>query len=131
MEDDRIFDFMSKIYGEMKQGFENIDKRFKAIDKRFENLESDMGDVKKDIGKIYSKIDGDITDKLKALGDGYKQNYELTVEVRDKVNVNTEAILEINMALTDMKEDINYIAGKTIKHDSRINKLSEQLKAVK
>lgn len=124
MEDDRLFDFMSKMYSEMKQGFANVDKRL-------ENMELGMGSVKKDINKIYSIIEGDICDKLNALSDGYKQNYELTVEIRDKVEVNTADISEINMVLSDMKEDINYIAGKTIKHDSRINKLSEQLKAAK
>jgi methyl-accepting chemotaxis protein len=124
LENDKLFDFMNKIYNEMQQGF-------RSMNNRFEVLENDVKEMKGDIKKLNMKIDGEITDKLKALGDGYKQVYELNTEISDRVERNTNDISEINMSLTDMKDDINYIAGKTIKHDSKINKLSEQLKAAR
>jgi chromosome segregation ATPase len=131
LENDKLFDFMSKIYNEMQQGFIGINSRLESIETDVKSLKVDVNEAKGDIGKTYAKLDGEIINKLGALEDGYKQTYEITADMRDKVNQNTEDIAEINMALSEMKDDINYIAGKTIKHDSRINKLSEMMKAAK
>lgn len=106
MEDDKLFELMSKMYAEMQQGFKEI---------------------RNDIVRIENKLDAN----SKALFDGYEQPYELNMEMRDKIDLNTRSVDEINMSISEMKEDINYIAGKTIKNDSKINKIAEQLKAVK
>jgi len=44
------------------------------------------------------------------------------------INQDTEYLKD---SINEMKEDINYIAGKTIKNDSKISKLVQELKAVK
>lgn len=106
MEDDKLFELMSKMYAEMQQGFK---------------------EMRNDIVRIENKLDAN----SKTLFDGYEQTYELNIEMRDKIDLNTSSVDEINMSISEMKEDINYIAGKTIKNDSKINKIAEQLKAVK
>ncbi|WP_163215839.1 hypothetical protein [Clostridium thermarum] len=49
------------------------------------------------------KIDGDINNRLKALEDGYKVNYELTVDLKDRVEQITDSINDMNLTITDMK----------------------------
>ena len=52
-------------------------------------------------------------------------------EVKDTVNKNANGIEEMNIAISEMKEDINFIASKTIRNDSKIDKIDEKLKSVK
>lgn len=115
---------MSKMYNEMQQGFGSLHKEMNEV-------KEDIKEVKKDINNLYMKIDGEITNKLKALEDGYKQNYESTIDLKEKVEHITDSIIDMNLTITDMKEDINYIAGKTIRQDTKINRLSEAIRAVK
>lgn len=104
--EDKMFELMSKMYAEMQQGFK---------------------DIRNDIVRIEDKLDTN----SKVLFDGYKQDYELTKEIKDKLDENTRSIDEINMSISEMKDDINYIAGKTLRNDNKINKIAEQLRAVK
>lgn len=52
-------------------------------------------------------------------------------EIKDIVTKNTDDIQDISMVINGMKEDINFIASKTIRNDSKIDKINEKLKAVK
>jgi chromosome segregation ATPase len=131
LENDKLFDFMSKMYNEMQQGFSGLQKDMKEVKEDIVEVKKDIVLMKKDINSIYMKIDGDISNRLGAFEDGYKQTYEISIDLRDKVERITGNISDMNLTLTDMKEDINYIAGKAIRQDSKINKLSEALRAVK
>lgn len=104
--EDKMFELMSKMYAEMQQGFK---------------------DIRNDIVRIEDKLDSN----SKALFDGYKQNYELTKEVKEKLDENTKSIEEVYISISEMKEDIAYIAGKTLRNDNKINKIAEQLRSVK
>lgn len=117
IDNDKVFQLLTKMYGD--------------INNRFDVLDKDMKEVKKNINTLYAKIDGDINNNLMALTDGYKVNYELALEIRDKTEGNTLSIDEITMSISELKDDINYIANKTIKNDSKINKITEQLKATR
>ena len=94
-------------------------------------MKQDMAGMKKDINSLYAKIEGDISDHIKALQDGYKQNYEMITDIKDMVIKNTEDINDINISLSGMKEDINFIASKTIRNDIKIDKINEKLKIVR
>jgi len=113
MEENKMFDLLEKIYIEVKMN-----------NKRLDTVESE-------VKKLGAKIDGEVTLKQDATLDGYKQSYEILNDVKIIVSKNTDSIDEINMSISEMKEDINFIAGKTIRNDSKIEKLNKQLKAVK
>lgn len=88
-------------------------------------------EMQQDIKAIYSKLEGEVYDSAKALQDGYKQNYEMTSEIKELVKQNTEDIAELNISISGMKEDINFIASKTIRNDTKIDKINEKLKTAK
>lgn len=94
-------------------------------------MKQGMAEMKKDINGLYAKIDGDISNHIKALQDGYKQNYEMITDIKEMVMKNTEDISDINISLSGMKEDINFIASKTIRNDIKIDKINEKLKIVR
>lgn len=70
--DDRLFELMTKMYGEMQEMKVDI-KETKV-------------DLKADIRKIFDKIENDIEPKLQALFDGYKQTYELEMRNSQKLD---------------------------------------------
>ena len=86
MENEKLFELMTKMYSEMQEGFKKSDKRFDNLEGRFDNLESD-------VKKIGAKIDGEITPKLEALFDGYKQNTEKLTRIENEVSRHEEVIL--------------------------------------
>lgn len=87
--------------------------------------------LKLDISIIGAKIDGELIPTQQALLDGYKQNYEVIEDIKITVHQIEQDTEYLKDSFSEMKEDINYIAGKTIKNDSKINKLTQELKAVK
>lgn len=113
MEENKMFDLLEKIYIEVKMNNKRIDT------------------VESEVKKLGAKIDGEVTFKQDATPDGYKQSYEILNNVKIVISKNTDSIDEINMSISEMKEDINFIAGKTIRNDSKLEKLNKQLKAVK
>lgn len=124
MDNEKLFELMSKMYLEFTQ-FR------KEVKDDVNSLKDDVSTLKGDVRKLGAKIDGEVSDNIRALQDGYKQNYEMIREIREIVKKNTEDIQDINMSLSEMKEDINFIASKTLRNDSKIDKINEKLKAVK
>lgn len=70
-----MFELLSKMYTEMKQGFSSVDKRL-------DDLESDVKSIKKD----GIRIENDLKPKLEAALDGYKTVYERLSILEDKVD---------------------------------------------
>ncbi|MGB4313010.1 MAG: hypothetical protein ACOX0L_09590 [Natronincolaceae bacterium] len=69
---EQLFEFMTKIYGEMQDGFE---------------------EVKNEVKKTNIKIDHEIMPKIDALFDGYKQNSEKLDRIEKEVSRHEEIIL--------------------------------------
>ena len=69
---EQLFEFMTKIYGEMQDGFE---------------------EVKNAVKKTNIKIDHEIMPKIDALFDGYKQNSEKLDRIEKEVSRHEEIIL--------------------------------------
>ncbi|MDD3225166.1 MAG: hypothetical protein PHX70_10795 [Clostridium sp.] len=92
MEDDKTFELMTKMYGEMQNGFKEVNKKFDAVDKRFDGIDKRLDGMDKRIGRIEVKIDGEIMPKLETLFDGYKQNSERLTRIEDKVSNHEEII---------------------------------------
>lgn len=79
MENDKLFEFMTKMYSEMKEGFSKIDDRFNDVDDRFNKLENE-------VSKIKLTIENDIKPDIKTSLEGYSQVYEKLEVLEKKVD---------------------------------------------
>jgi len=103
MDENKIFEFMTKMYSEMQEGFKENAKRFDSIEN--------------EIKKIGVKIDDELIPTDKALLDGYKANAEHITIIDDKVD--------------RLQIDVNAITMKVSYNDSRIIEISKDLKKAK
>lgn len=79
--DEKLFELMSKMYGEMQEGF-------KEVNKRIDGIEGEVNGIK----KVVINIENDHGRKLDALFDGYKQNAEKLTRIEDEVSKHEEII---------------------------------------
>ena len=98
MESDKTFELMTKMYAEMTS---KMDKMYSEMQDGFKKTNTDISDIKfdlntlkSDLKKIGVKIDGDITPKIEALFDGYKQNSEQLNRIEQEVSKHEEVILK-------------------------------------
>ncbi|MDP4178693.1 MAG: hypothetical protein Q8900_10180 [Bacillota bacterium] len=92
MQEDKVFDLLTKMYGDINNRFDNLESRF-------DNLEIE-------VKKIGAKIDGEIIPKQQALFDGY--------------SANTEKITQLTEILEDVKVDVNNLSIKILKNENNI-----------
>lgn len=90
LENDKLFELMSKMYGEMQDGFKNVDKRFEDVDKRFEEIDNKLDRIESRV----TIIEEDHGKKLDMLFDGYKQNSEKLNRIEKEVSKHEEIILK-------------------------------------
>jgi len=79
---EQLFEFMTKMYGEMQEGFTEINSRIN-------NLESEMRETK---NKVII-IEQEHGKKLDTLFDGYKQNSDKLDRIEKEVSKQEEIIL--------------------------------------
>ena len=98
MESDKTFELMTKMYAEMTS---KMDKMYSEMQDGFKKTNTDISDIKfdlntlkSDLKKIGVKIDGDITPKIEALFDRYKQNSEQLNRIEQEVSKHEEVILK-------------------------------------
>lgn len=75
--DEKIFEFMTKMYSEIKQQFDVVNKK---LDEK-----SDKTDI--------IKLENDLVPKIEALFDGYKQTAEKLDHIEKQVSKQEEIIL--------------------------------------
>ncbi len=80
--DDKLFEFMTKMYSEMQRGFKEVNNRLDNVENRLDNVEKSVVFIENDHGR-----------KLDALFDGYKQNYEKLTTIEEEVTKHDEIIL--------------------------------------
>ena len=130
MENDKIFELLNKMnsrFDSMEKDIKDVKQDLSSVKEDVSSLKEDVSTVKMDVNKIYAKIDGDIYDKLKNLGDGYTVNYDISTEIRKNVNENSKNLEDLSMAVSEIRDDVNYIANKTIRQDGRLNKLDKEI----
>jgi hypothetical protein len=71
---EKTFELLSQMYGEIRQGFSNVNNRIDSMDKRID-----------DLGKQVAKLEYRHGEKLEALFDGYKTNSGAIHELREDV----------------------------------------------
>lgn len=89
MENDKLFDLMTKIYSDMQTGFKSVNERMDGLDERMDSLDERMGSLENTV----LKIEQEHGDKLDALFDGYKQNSEKLDRIDEEVSKHGEFIL--------------------------------------
>ena len=81
--EDNIFELMTKMYGEMQKGFQQINQRIDRVEDEVTGLK-----------KVVIKIENDHSAKLSALFEGYKQNHDQLERIELEVKRHDEFIIQ-------------------------------------
>lgn len=81
--EEKVFELLSKLYGEMKEGFAAVDKRFESVDKRFEAVDKKIEGLSKQV----LDLENDLKPKVEAALEGYKIVYEKLTSLELKVDI--------------------------------------------
>lgn len=117
MNEDKMFEFMTKMYSEMQEGFKDIKTEGKVHTERFNKLENKLDTIEIEVKKIGARIDGKLIPTNEALLDGYKNNSEHITIIDDKID--------------RLQIDVNTITMKVSYNDSRIIEISKDIKKAK
>ncbi|MCH4199227.1 MAG: hypothetical protein LKF87_04030 [Clostridium tyrobutyricum] len=79
MEDDKMFELMTKMYAEMQKGFKGVNERIDGLENK--------------VDKTNITIENDIKPKIEALFDGYKQNSDKLDRIEKQVSKHDEFII--------------------------------------
>lgn len=112
--DDKAFQLLEKMYGEMTNGFTKVNERMDKLESKVDSLESKVGSLENDVRNIGVTIDGEIKPKIQALFDGYVSNNQKFEELSDKID--------------NMQIDINTLSIKSLRSDSTIIEIKKRLK---
>ncbi len=115
--EDNFFDLMTKMYAEMKEGFQSVNNRLGNVENQLSNVENQLGNVENRLGKVENRLNNvenrldnvenrlnnveKITlsienkhgEKLQALFDGYIQNSDKLDRIEKEVSKHDEVIL--------------------------------------
>lgn len=84
--EEKIYDLITKLYGEMQTGFANLHTEMQD---GIGNIRGDITNMQGDIKNLYkgqAKLEIDLKDFKTALFDGYKQTYEKLEFLEQKVD---------------------------------------------
>lgn len=100
MDNEKIFEFMTKMYNEMQEGFKDV--------------KSEIAENRNAITKLETKIENEIADKIRGLYD----NREV---VNNKLDIADEK-------LDNLQRSVNDIGIKTLVTDNKLIDLSRKVK---
>ncbi len=106
MENDKLFELMSKMYGEMQQGFARVDEQFSRVDEQFNGIRTDIKELQE--GQIR------IEDKLNII-------YDQTARLTEFQTSTTER-------LDNLQLSVNNLEIKTLYTDNKIIDLSRKVR---
>jgi predicted nuclease with TOPRIM domain len=96
MDNEKLYELITKMYAEMQNGFKHVDERFTSVDERFtsvdERFDSIEGEIKS-VKETVCKIEVEHGQKLSALFDGYNQNAQKLDRIEAEVKKHDEFIL--------------------------------------
>lgn len=72
IKNEQLFEFMTKMYSEMQEGFKQVNSKVDSIEN--------------EVKKTNTKIDHEVIPKIDALFDGYKQTFEKLTTLEKKVD---------------------------------------------
>lgn len=97
MDNEKLFDLMTKMYADLKAGQDDLKKGIKSNSEEISQLKKEVKSNTDEIGdlkKVVLHIEEDHGKKLDALFDGYKQNSEKLTRIEEKVSKHEEIILK-------------------------------------
>lgn len=106
MNEERILDLLEKVYTE-------FGRKFDAVEQELRGVRQELKETKQDVKKLNAKIDGEISDKIRALFDDRQVVHEKFDEINEKID--------------RLQMDVNNLTVKTIYHDNRIIELGKKL----
>ena len=96
MEDEKLFEFMTKMYSEMQEGFKQVNNKIDKVDGRIDKVDGRIDKIDGRIDKLEKtvfKMEQEHGQKLDALFDGYKQNSEQLNRIEHEVAKDEEVVL--------------------------------------
>lgn len=86
--EEKIYELMTKMYGEMQNGFTEVNKKLGVL----ETDVSGQKEVQTSLVKQVAKIENDLKPKIEAALDGYKVVYEKLEVLENKVDKLAETV---------------------------------------
>lgn len=90
MQNEKLFEFMTQMYSEMKEGFSRLDSNISRLDSNIDRLDSEMKDVK----RTLLHIEQDHGKKLDVIFDGLTQHTDQLNRIEERVNIHDDIILK-------------------------------------
>ncbi|MCX7904780.1 MAG: hypothetical protein N2486_09760 [Caloramator sp.] len=81
MENDKVFDLLTKLYSEMQNGFKEVNKRLDRVEERLNKVENNQ-----------MTMENELKEMKKTLFDGYVQNTEAIKRLEAKVDELSEKV---------------------------------------
>ena len=114
MDENKMFEFMTKMYSEMQEGFKDIKTDVKSVKEEVKENTQRLDTIENEVKKLGARIDGKLIPTSVALLDGYKDNSEHITIIDDKID--------------RLQIDVNTITMKVSYNDSRIIEISKNIK---
>lgn len=93
MDNNELFEFMTKMYSDMQEGFKKVNSRLDDHDSKFNSLEKNLVQEIQHIGNQVTKLEDNHVRKLEALFDGQKQLQDQLNRIEEEVKKHDEIIL--------------------------------------
>lgn len=120
MDNEKMFELMSKMYSEMQNGF-------KRIDERFEKLETKVGNLEVKVDKLEVKVDNNTVlleqanHNIKLLSEGHENIVvqmeskfaELENTIEENYSLHDKAIKEVSKTASKGEKAYNTLEGLT------------------
>lgn len=74
--EDKVFEFMTKMYSDLTTRLDGLDSKLGDIDNRFDEMDTKIGSISNGV----IRIENDLGSKVNAALDGYKQVFEKLTE---------------------------------------------------
>lgn len=132
-------EFETKVLSVLEQiylKFDEIDKRFKQIDKRFEQIDKRFEEQEQKFELRFIELDKKIESKTDMLMQYIYENYQLTMQIRDKVNEmderlqNVETIVKQRWQIPELSDKVDVLYYEVEKHTERLNDHDRKLAAL-
>ena len=134
MENEKLFEFMEKMYVEMQGGFKSVDVRLDKMDGRLDKMDGRLDKMDGRLDKMdvsLDKMDGRL-DRLEAGQISLENRLEDTRKTLfDGYIQTTEKLTMLDKKIDHLQIDVNSLSMKTINNDTRIIEISQELKRAK
>ena len=110
MDENKMFEFMTKMYSEMLEGFKDLKAEVKSVKEEVNENTQRLDTIENEVKKLGVMIDGKLIPTGEALMDGYKDITERITLIDDKID--------------RLQIDLNTITMKSSYNDSRILDIS-------